>query len=412
MTTEQPWAGQHLHLVGIGGAGMSGYARVAQALGATVSGSDQQDSPALQRLRDLGIDARGGHDAANIPPQTDEVFHSSAIPESNPERQAAAQRGLADHPRAVLLDRFSALKPTIAIAGAHGKTTTTSMIAHALLEMGAEPSYLIGGDLRSTGLNAEWRPGRHLVVEADESDRSMLSLNVDIALVLNVELDHHATYGSIAELEAVYDEFTGNARHWALWTPPDHHIDLQVPGIHNQHNAAAALAALQLAGYDPAAAERALRTFPGAGRRFEDKGMTASGARVVDDYAHHPTEVAATIAAAREVADNRVVAIFQPHLFSRTEHLHAEFAKALSHADLVALLDVYPARERQEDFPDVTSRLILDGIDGPPALYPGDHATAVTQVAPELQPGDLVLTMGAGDITTLGPMLAQHRSAG
>src|SRR4051812_32027474 len=205
---ERPWAGRRLHLVGLGGAGMSGYARVAVQLGARVSGSDRAEGPALAALRALGVEVHVGHAAANVPDGDDvEVVYSTAIPRSNPERAAARERGLPERPRADLLADLSALKRTIAVAGAHGKTTTTSMIAHAMLRCGLEPAYLIGGALRTTGLNADWGAGEWLVVEADESDRSMLALNVDVAVVTNVELDHHATYGSLAELRDVFREF-------------------------------------------------------------------------------------------------------------------------------------------------------------------------------------------------------------
>ncbi len=399
-----PWAGRRLHLIGIGGAGMSGYARCALALGATVSGSDRAESATLAQLRELGIDARAGHDAANIPAGEDiEVFHSSAIPADNPERVDAARRGLPDAPRAALLEAFSALKRTIAVAGAHGKTTTTSMIAHVLLQLGAEPSYLIGGDLRSTGLNAEWRDGEWLVVEGDESDRSMLSLHVEIAVVLNVELDHHATYASLTELQAAYDEFERAAGQ--VVRPPSEPapLELLVPGAHNQSNAAAALEALVLAGFARDDAAGALATFPGAGRRFETIGFAASGAQIVDDYAHHPTEVAATIAAARTLAPARVVAVFQPHLFSRTAALHREFGAALAGADVIGLLDVYPARERAEDFPGVDGLLVTraaaDAAPGREVLWLRDHETALGVLPSRLRDGDLVLMMGAGDIT-------------
>src|SRR4051812_10967452 len=198
--SDRPWAGRRLHLVGLGGAGMSGYARVATALGARVSGSDRADGPALAALRELGVEVHVGHDPANVPAGDGvELYHSTAIPPSNPERRAAHERGIADRPRADLLEQISRLKRTIAVAGAHGKTTTTSMVAHALLRCGMQPAYLIGGALRTTGLNADWGEGQWLVVEADESDRSMLELHVEIAVVTNVELDHHATYGSLAE---------------------------------------------------------------------------------------------------------------------------------------------------------------------------------------------------------------------
>lgn len=426
---ERPWAGLRLHLVGIGGAGMSAYARCALALGATVSGSDQAESPALAALRALGIDARAGHDAANVPAGDGvELFHSTAIPPANPERAEAARRGLPDHPRAELLRRFSALKRTIAVAGAHGKTTTTSMLAHALLAVGAEPAYLIGGDLVSTGRNAEWGAGEWLVVEADESDRSLLAIEAEIAVVTNVELDHHATYGSLEEVRAVFRSFLAAPPHAVLWDRPDvlalrdpaahtvafdapaEPLELLVPGEHNQRNAAAALAALGLAGIDEGAARAALAGFPGAGRRFQTLGTTRAGARIVDDYAHHPTEVAATIQAARSLAPGRVVAVFQPHLFSRTQHLAREFGAALAGADLACLLDVYPARERQQDFPQITGRRLaqatLDARPGMPVLWLPAFADVERVLGPQLRDGDLVLVMGAGDVHRLGARLA------
>src|SRR3954469_199428 len=340
--SDRPWAGRTLHLVGLGGAGMSGYARVATALGARVSGSDRADSPALAALRGLGVEVHVGHHAANVPDGDGvELFHSTAIPLSNPERVAAHARGLADRPRADLLEQISRLKRTIAVGGAHGKTTTTSMIAHTLLRCGMRPAYLIGGALRTTGLNADWGAGEWLVVEADESDRPMLELHVEIAVVTNVELDHHATYGSLAEVREVFRAFLAGVPEVVLWDRPDvvalrasgaprvvvdvpepllepggsrfawhgHEVHLTVPGAHNARNAAAALEACRLAGADPSAAVAALADFAGAGRRFERLGTTPSGAVVIDDYAHHPTEVAATIDAARTLGPRRLVAI-------------------------------------------------------------------------------------------------------
>src|SRR3954451_4111791 len=220
--SERPWAGRRLHFVGIGGAGMSGWARVSAQLGAEVSGSDRAESPALERLRSAGIDARAGHDAANVPAGDGvEVVLSTAVPGDNPERVAALDRGLRVMPRAELLGELTALKRVIAVAGAHGKTTTTSMIAHVLLGAGLEPGYLIGGELRTTGLNAAWGSGDWLVVEADESDRSMLALDVDVAVLTNVELDHHATFGSPAELEADYRAFLAGAPEAIVWDRPE-----------------------------------------------------------------------------------------------------------------------------------------------------------------------------------------------
>ncbi|WP_445151117.1 UDP-N-acetylmuramate--L-alanine ligase [Baekduia sp. Peel2402] len=437
MAEPQPWAGRKVHLVGIGGAGMSGWARVAVQLGATVSGSDRAESPALDKLRALGVTVHVGHDAANVPAGAD-VFVSTAIPADNPERTPNAK------PRAELLRELTSLKRVIAVAGAHGKTTTTSMVAHALLGAGASPGYLIGGALRTTGENADWGDGDWLVVEADESDRSMLALDVDVAVVLNIELDHHATYGgSLAELNAAFDEFRAGA-HLGVVVAPDltqdasdvafdpgevtltpggsrftwrgHAVTLTVPGLHNARNAAAALEAIRVAQATPdlAAAVAALESFTGAGRRFERLGSTPQGAEVVDDYAHHPTEVAATIAAARSLNPRRLVAIFQPHLYSRTQEFHREFGAALAQADVAVALDVYPARERAEDFPGVTGRLIAlaaaDHAGGRPVYWLPTLEEARTALAPRLHAGDLVLVLGAGDVDSLGRALVNPPS--
>jgi UDP-N-acetylmuramate--alanine ligase len=436
-----PWAHRRLHLVGIGGAGMSGYARVAVQLGARVSGSDRAQGPALGALRELGVDVRVPHAAANLPEGDDvEVVFSSAVPRDNAERAAARERGLRERPRADLLHDLSLLKRTIAVAGTHGKTTTTSMITHVLLACGLEPAYLVGGPVRATGRNADWGAGDWLVVEADESDRSMLALRAQVAVVTNVELDHHATFGSLAELRAVFAELLARAPQAVLWERPevvalrghrpyagfdvteaaldeggsrfawrDHQVTLAVPGLHNARNAAAALEACRLAGVDEAAAVAALAGFTGAGRRFEALGTTSSGARVVDDYAHHPTEVAATIAAARTLDPRRLVAVFQPHLFSRTKLLAREFGAALADADLPVVLDVYPARERPEDFPGVSGRTlaaaVADAAPGREVLWlPGfDDAERVLRA--RLREGDLCLVMGAGDVDALSRRL-------
>jgi UDP-N-acetylmuramate--alanine ligase len=440
-SVAQPWDGRRLHLLGIGGAGMRGYAKVARSLGAQVSGSDRSESRYLGELRELGVEARADHDAGNLPAGDDlEVVLSSAIGEDNPELAAARERGLRVIPRAELLHELSGLKRTIAVAGAHGKTTTTSMLAHVLIGCGLDPAYLIGGDLRTTGTNAAWGTGEWLVVEADESDRSMLRLQVEVAVVTNVELDHHSTYGSLAEVREVFREFLDGPAHAVILDRPEllalrpqgdtraydaadadlrpdgtclrwrgHDLRLAVPGRHNACNAVAALEAAALAGADPAAAAAAIGTFQGAGRRFEPLGRTASGAEVVDDYAHHPTEVAATIAAARTREPSRVIAVFQPHLYSRTQHLAGAFGRALAGADLPVVLGVYPARERAEDFPGVSGRLIAEAVaDAAPGRevlwLPGfDAAEAVLRA--RLRAGDLCLILGAGDVRALGERL-------
>ena len=420
------WSGRRLHVVGIAGAGMSAYAIVSASLGAAVSGSDRAESPYLDRVRDAGIAVAIGHDAANLPEGDDvEVVVSTAIPAANPEVEAARARGLRVLSRAELLGELTREKRTIGVAGAHGKTTTTSMLAHALLACGLDPAYLIGGTLRTTGTNAAWGVGEWLVVEADESDRSFLALDVDVAVVTNVELDHHATWSSERELDDAFREFlakapetvvpiddarvralvAGESTTFGAWEGPA----LAVPGEHNRRNAAAALEAAVLAGAPREEAAAALATFGGAGRRFEELGVTASGARVVDDYAHHPTEVAATIVAARERTNGRVVAVFQPHLYSRTQHLVREFGAALAAADVPAVLEVYPARERAEDFPGVTGRLIAeaaaDAGGGRPVLWLPGFDDAERVLGGIVREGDLVLVLGAGDVDALGRRL-------
>jgi UDP-N-acetylmuramate--alanine ligase len=440
MSTTQPWSGRALHFVGIGGAGMSGLALVARSLGATVTGSDRAaGSPYLGPLLALGVEPVAGHDAANVP-EGAEVVVSSAIPPENPERAIARERGQRELHRADLLGELTRLKPTIAISGTHGKTTTSSMVVHALRGCGLDPSYLVGGEVRSTGANAGWGTGEWLVVEADESDRSLLKLAPRIAVVTNAELDHHTTYSSRRDVDDTFRAFLGLAEHAVVWDRPELlalvgetpvtifdvvapelgesgsrftvdgvEVTLPVPGAHNARNAAAALTACRLAGADLAQAAAALGDFAGAGRRFERLGTTAAGALVVDDYAHHPTEVRATIEAARTLRSDRIVAVFQPHLFSRTRHQAREFGAALALADLVVVLGIYPARERQEDFPGVTGRLVAaaaaDAAGGRTVAWlPGfDEAEAFLRA--NLRDGDILLTLGAGDVDVLGRRL-------
>jgi UDP-N-acetylmuramate--alanine ligase len=433
-----PWAGRRLHFVGMGGAGMSGLALVAHALGAAVTGSDRSgDSPYVRPLRELGIVPAVGHDAAHVP-EGAELVVSSAIGPDNPERAAGRERGLRELHRAELLGEITMLKPTIAVSGTHGKTTTSSMVVHALRGCGMDPSYLVGGEVRSTGANAGWGTGEWLVVEADESDRSLLNLHPRIAVVTNAELDHHATYSSQRDVDETFTRFAVLAETVVLGDEPGLErlapagivaraagislgeggsrfsvdgvpVSLPVPGAHNARNAAAALVACRLAGADPAAAAAALADFGGAGRRFERLGTTPAGAAIVDDYAHHPTEVRATLEAARTLAPRRVVAVFQPHLFSRTQHQAREFGAALALADLVVVVDVYPARERAEDFPGVTGRRVAaaaaDAANGRRVAWLPGFDDAERFLRAELGEGDLLLTLGAGDVDALGRRL-------
>jgi UDP-N-acetylmuramate--alanine ligase len=414
---------------------MSGLALVAAALGAEVSGSDRAESSYAARLREHGIEPRIGHAAENVPPGAD-VVYSTAVGPENPERQAAAR----ELHRAELLAEMAALKRCIAVTGTHGKTTTSAMIVHALRGAGTDPAYVVGGELRSTGSNAGWGSGEWIVIEADESDRSLLSLHPDIAVLTNAELDHHSTYRSLHELEETFRTFVARAAAgvavWdrpglrALCPPeavpydaPDVSLDpsgarfafrgrqvvLSVPGAHNAVNAAGALTACALAGADLDRAAAALADFGGARRRLEPLGQTATGARVLDDYAHHPTEVAAAIAAARTLAPRRLVAVFQPHLYSRTRALASEFGRALAAADAVVALPVYPARERAEDFPGVDGRLIAtaaaDAADGRTVAWLPGFEPARAWLEANLRSGDICLVMGAGDVDRLGRAL-------
>jgi len=402
---------------------MSGLALVAQSLGAQVSGSDQSESSYLARLRAAGIEPAIGHDAANVPDDA-EVVVSTAIPPDNPELAAARARAATVLHRGDLLGEVTRLRRTIAVAGTHGKTTTAGMAAHVLVEAGRDPGYLIGGEVRSTGTNAAWGEGEWLVVEADESDRSFLKLEAEVAVVTNVELDHHATFATLGELEEAFADFTAGARVVIDdLDPPQAELvplgsrfsalgadfELQVPGMHNVLNALAAARACQEAGVEPAESARALRSFAGAGRRFEAHGAGPGGSEVYDDYAHHPTEVRATLEAARTLEAGRVLACFQPHLYSRTRHLAREFGRALALADVVVVLDVYPARERAEDFPGVSGWLVAaaaaDAAGGRPVYWAPAQEEAERLLRSELSEGDVLLTMGAGDVDALARVL-------
>jgi UDP-N-acetylmuramate--alanine ligase len=365
------------------------------------------------------------------------VVVSSAIPVDNPERAAARSLDLRELHRADLLGEITRLRPTIAVTGTHGKTTTSSMIVHALRECGMDPGYLVGGEVRSTGSNAGWGAGEWLVVEADESDRSLLKLSPRIAVLTNAELDHHATYASQRDVDETFRAFLGLAEDVVLGDEPGLArfpgtvarveqvelspggavrfsfdgvpVALPIPGVHNTRNAAAALAACRIAGAPLERAAAALGSFTGAGRRFERVGTTPEGALVVDDYAHHPTEVRATIAAARTLSPRRLVAVFQPHLFSRTRHQFREFGAALAEADLVVVLDIYPARELAEDHPGVTGRLVAaaaaDAAAGRRVAWLPGFDEAERFLRAELREGDLLLTLGAGNVDALGRRL-------
>ena len=392
--------GRRLWLAGIGGAGLSGYAVLAKAWGAEVSGWDRNETPYLEHVRGAGIDVVVSPEPPS-PPDGAEVVVSTAY----------AGRVAGKH-RADLLAELVGLRRSIVVAGAHGKTTTTAMIAYCLDALGDDPSFLVGGEVPQLGGNARAGTG-WLVVEGDESDGTVFSLPADVAVVTNVDLDHHAAFSSVAELAERFERWAaGVGEGRVVWGrdlgPAD--LELAVPGEHNRLNAACALAALELAGFERGAAADALAGFRGTGRRLEGRGE-AGGVRLLDDYAHHPAEVAATIAAVRELAgDGRVVVLFQPHLYSRTIHLGRELGESLAAADAAVVTEIYPARE--EPVPGVSGKVVVDhlaevrpgmSVGWAPALR--DAARVAASLA---RPGSWLVTVGAGDVDSAIPFLRQE----
>jgi UDP-N-acetylmuramate--alanine ligase len=444
-----------VHLIGIGGAGMSGIARILLARGTSVSGSDARESAAVLALRALGAHVDVGHDAAHLPDPPATVVVSSAIRETNPELAAARERGLPIVHRAEALAALTKGRRLAAVTGTAGKTSTTSMLTVALQHCGLDPSFAIGGDLASSGSGAHEGTGDIFVVEADESDASFLAFSPDAAIVTNVEADHLDHYGSPAAYVAAFGEFlsritpggtlvtcaddvgaatlamTARERGIRVRTygraegadarllafRPDgpgarivlsvdgveHKLRLPVPGEHMALNALAALLAGELLGAPVIGLLEGLAAFDGVRRRFEFRGR-AAGVAVYDDYAHHPTKVAAQLRAARDVVGSgRVIVAFQPHLYSRTRDFAVEFGAALGLADEVVVLDVYGAREDPE--PGVSGALIAGHVPLPPerVRFVPRWADVPAVVAEVARPGDLVITMGAGDVTVLAP---------
>ena len=420
---------------------MSAYARAAHALGAQITGSDRAPSTYTDSLSADGVlEAVIGHAPQNVPDGEDvQVVYSSAVPADNPERVSARERGLRELARAELLGELSALRRTIAVAGTHGKTTSASMLVHALRGAGLDPGWLIGGSIGGGLANGHWSEGEWLVIEADESDRSMLALDVQIAILTNIELDHHSTFSTLQELRETFRQFLQRADQAVIWDRPEliqlrageaiaydltapeltdggsrfpwrgETVTLRVPGAHNALNARGALEAAALTGADMAKAIAALGQFTGAGRRFQLLGKTRGGGAVYDDYAHHPTEVAATLEGARTLPHRRLLAVFQPHLFSRTALLASEFGAALALADIAIVLDVYPARERAEDFPGVSGLLIAEATachsGGRPVYWLAGFDDAQPVLEGLLTDGDLCVVMGAGDVNQLAARL-------
>jgi UDP-N-acetylmuramate--alanine ligase len=442
-----------IHIVGIGGAGMSAIATVLVAMGHDVSGSDVRDSATLERLRALGVTVHVGHDAGNLD-GADLVAISSAIGDANVELRAARDGGIPVWSRAETLVAITAERRLIAVAGTHGKTTTSSMLALILVEAGLQPSFLIGGDLNEIGTNATWGEGAFLVAEADESDGTFLELAPEIAVVTSVEADHLDHFGSLEAIEDAFRAFLAPLGERAIVCADDPgalrsvpagattygfsedaalritdftsaraeiafslqlggddlgRFAIPVPGAHNARNATGAIAAALRAGAGADDARRALARFGGVARRFQFRGDVA-GVTLVDDYAHLPGEVTAVLAAAATGGWDRIVCIFQPHRFSRTASLAPAFADAFADADVVVVTDIYPAGETP--LPGVSGRLVSDAVSRahPDAdvTYVADRANVAFYLAGVLRPGDCCLTLGAGDLTSLADELLER----
>jgi UDP-N-acetylmuramate--alanine ligase len=445
---------RRVHVMGAGGAGMSALASVLAAMGHAVSGCDLKSSPVLERLSLLGVEVRVGHDPSHVR-GVDVVAYSSAVDPGHPELEAARDQGAQVWTRADLLEAIAADREVVAIAGTHGKTTTSSMLALVLVEGGVRPSFVVGGEVNEIGTNAVWDEGELLVVEADESDGTFLRLRPRLALVTSVEADHLDHWGSLSAVESAFDAFVGAAGlalvcadddgarrlrerleasggtaprilgygladeaefrieglelarsevRFRLSRPggPPLALAAPVPGVHNARNAAGAAAAGLLLGARPEDVARALARFGGVARRFEFRGEVA-GITFVDDYAHLPTEVRAALAAARAGGWRRVVAVFQPHRYTRTAALAADFGTAFDDADLVVVTDVYPAGEPARL--GVSGKLVLDAVlearPDTPAAYLPRRDELVAYLRRVLRPGDCCLTLNAGDLTSL-----------
>lgn len=379
-TLDRPLEGRRLYFVGIGGAGLSAYANISRAWGAEVRGWEARETIFLESLNGVDVDLGGDP----MPPPGFEVVVSTAH----------AGR-IAGSSRATFLAELVALRRSLVVGGAHGKTTTAAMIAYVLRELGQDPSWILGGVVPQLGGNAGAGTG-WLVVEGDESDRSIALLRPQIAIVTNVELDHHATYASEVELAELFEAWLDAApltvRGWEL-EPAD--IELCVAGEHNRRNAAAALATLELVGVPRTDAERALAAFRGVGRRFELVGERG-GVRVIDDYAHNPTEIAATLRTAREVTGRNLIAVYQPHVYARTRHLYSELGAALGLADAAIVTEIVDARD--PPIPGVSGKLVVDSI--PSDVRGGWAPTLEDASAIALawaRPGDVVVTLGVGE---------------
>lgn len=447
-----------IHVVGVGGPGMSPIATVLAAMGHSVSGSDIRESAVLDRLRSRGVRVVVGHDPANIAEATDLVVISTAIPSDNIEVVAAGNRSIPVVGRSPVLRSFASMRRTIAVAGTHGKTTTSSMLALILRAADFRPSFLIGGEVLDLDTSADWDSGEWFVVEADESDGSGFSVPHELALVTNIEPDHLEYHGSVENLHGAFAAFMDSTSGRCIVCADDDvavelgtatgaltygqspeadvrivdlhsgrdgctfgverngvplgRVHLPLPGVHNALNACAAIAVALEVGIDFAAASAALGEFGGVGRRFQARGETG-GVTFIDDYAHLPTEIAAAVSAARDGEWRRLVVVFQPHRYSRTASLWHEFADAFEGADQLVLTDIYAAGESPRE--GVSGKLIVDAVlqshGRRNVAYVPVRTELAAFLASRLRPGDLCLTLGAGDLTDIPDEVRQLLSA-
>ena len=388
--------GRRIWFVGIGGAGLSSYAILAQAWGAEVAGWDRVETPYLEHVRAAGVPVTIAPDPTGGPSGWETVVST-----------AFAGR-VEGRTRADFLSELVSLRRSIVVSGAHGKTTTAAMIAFVLERLGQDPAYLIGGEVPQLGGNAGTGEG-WLVVEGDESDRTVQALHPEIAVITNVDLDHHTTFASRFEVEELFARWAGEAPQRVRGdelAPAE--IELAVPGEHNRRNAATALAVLELAGVARPEAERELSRFEGVARRLERRGEVGEVA-VYDSYAHHPAELAADLEAARALDGGRLLVLFQPHLYSRTRHLARDFARTLTAADAVAIAEIYPARE--EPIEGVTGKLVVDTLaqlrPGMPIAWTPAIEDGARFLARRAHQGDTILILGAGDVDRAAPLLLE-----
>jgi UDP-N-acetylmuramate--alanine ligase len=443
---------QHAHFIGIGGIGMSGIAEILLNLGMRVSGSDLRRGPVTDRLAQLGATIYEGHQAANIAGAT-VVVTSSAVSANNPEVVEARARKIPVIQRAEMLAELMRLKYGIAIAGMHGKTTTTSMVASVLAAGGLDPTVVVGGRVDALGSNARLGTSQYLVAEADESDRSFLKLSPILAVVTNLDREHMDCYHDLHDVEQAFLSFmdklpfygavtacldnpllaailprtrrrvftygvtagadyrlelleqgTGRFAQFSVVTATGTlgPFELRVPGHHNVLNATAAVAIAHQLEVEPEKIAEGLRNFSGVDRRFQHRGA-ARGITVVDDYGHHPTEIRATLAAARECGHARIHVIFQPHRYTRTLDLMDEFATAFKDADTLVVLPIYAASE--EPIAGVTAERLVEKIQGPSVQFAPEFSAAVAAIAAQAREGDLILTLGAGNVSQLAPLI-------